>query len=287
MIDRKRLWLTVLVSWGYTCMGIFNIVVLCVLAELIVLRLAGPGAVVAVMMSSLALVTLLFLAGEVLVNVMFRAQAPHPEKDARFVNAMKQVSRKTRMWIRPRGWIVDMGGIPNAMAYGPGIPGMCAVGVSRELVDMLTDEELEGVIAHEFAHIRCRDTGILAAIGMILGVIDKLRKLLVSPQSIFNQSPVLMVFGWILYGISQAAFYISRFSVSQEREIAADALGAWYIGDSRPLISALKKLHARSGVERMKVGDEPILHDLMLAHPGLEERIASLESLMKKEYAQS
>ncbi|MBP9668927.1 MAG: M48 family metalloprotease [Candidatus Pacebacteria bacterium] len=283
MIDRKRLWSTVLVSWGYTCMGVFNIAVLCVFAAFIALRLAGPGAVVAIIMPSLALMTAVFFLGEVLVNTIFRAKAPHPEKDERFIRAMKQVSRKARMWIRPRGWIVEIGGKPNAMAYGPGIPGLCAVAVSRELVDMLTDEELEGVIAHEFAHIRCRDTGILAVIGMILGVIDKLHKLLASPRSLFNQSPVLMVFGWVLYGISQAAFYISRFSISQEREIAADALGAWYIGDSRPLISALKKLHAHGAAHRGESSDEPILHDLMLAHPGLEERIASLESIMKKE----
>jgi heat shock protein HtpX len=218
--------------------------------------------------------------GEVLVNFMFNAHKPHPEHDARFIASMRRVTKKTRMWVAPRAWVISIGGVPNAMAYGPGIPGLCAVGVSRELVDMLTDEELDGVIAHEFGHIRCRDTGILAVIGLILSFIDRLRKLLTSPGSLIARSPALYVAGWAVYFIGRAAFYISRFSISQEREIAADALAASYIGNVRPLIGALTKLHAHAKSRAHVEDEKPLLHDLMVAHPGLEERVESLKSLM-------
>ncbi len=282
MINRYAVWKVVLTSWGITILGLLSIAFFLFVAGFIVIRFAGPGAVVALIVPAMAFSMLIFLTGEVIVNTIFRAEAPHPQKDARFIRAMQSVTKKAGMWFAPRGWIVNIGGAPNAMAYGPGIPGMCAVGVSRPLVEMLDDEELEAVLAHEFGHIRCRDTGILAVIGLIVGFFDKFRKILGARQSIWLQNPITIVLGWIIYGLGRAAFYVSQFSISQERELAADALSASYMKDARPLIRALKKLHAHGAANRTD-GDKPFMSDLMVAHPGLEERIASLESVMKEE----
>lgn len=279
VLDRWKLRKTLLVSWGFTLMGLFNIVILLVLASMLAIRVAGPLAFVAILMPALALMTATFLLGEVVVNLLFGAETPDPIHDRRFLESMARVKKKSRMWIQPRAWIVPIGQ-PNAMAYGPGLPGLCAVGISRELVELLDDDELDGVVGHEFAHIKCRDTGILAVIGLVLSMFDKLRGLLNNRNSLVTQSPITLVIGWIIYGIGRAAFYISRFSISQEREIAADALSAHYNDDPKPLISALRKLHATRGSSNSS--DKPALHDLMVAHPGLEERIASLEDLEVK-----
>lgn len=281
-IDKWKLRKTLLQSWGFSLMGLFNIIVLLVIASMLSIRIAGPGAFVAILMPSIAFMIALFLLGEVIVNVIFGARRPHPEHDRRFLDSMKRVKKKSRMWIAPRPWIVPIGQ-PNAMAYGPGIPGMCAVGVSRELTDMLTDEELDGVLGHEFAHIKNRDTGILAVIGMILGMMNKLRKLLSNKNAMIVQSPITYALGWVIYAIGRAAFYISQFSISQEREIAADALSAYYNDDAKPLISALRKLHAWGKKNKPKSDYEPLLKELMVAHPGLDERIESLENLVHRE----
>lgn len=281
VIDKWKLRKTLLQSWGFTLMGLFNILAILLICSMIAIRMAGPGAFMAILMPSIAFVILIFFIGEIVVNIIFDAESPDPEHDKRFIESMRRVKKKTRMWVMPRAWVLDIGS-PNAMAYGPGIPGMCAVGVSRELVDLLTDDELDGVIAHEFAHIKCRDTGILAVISFVIGMIDKLRKLLENDQAMIRQSPITLVLGWLIYYLGRFAFAISRFSISQEREIAADALSAGYNDDAKPLISALRKLHALGKKNRSEDQPEPIFKDLMVAHPGLEERIESLENLEVK-----
>lgn len=275
MIDKQKLRLTVWRSWLFTLMGVFNIVVLLFLASLIAIRFRGPAAIVAIIMPTFAFMTLVFLLGEPIVNFIFQAEKPHPERDKRFIDSLERMRKKARLWIRPRGWIVNIG-MPNAMAYGPGIPGLCAVGVSRELMDIMTDDELDGIVAHELAHIKCRDTGILALIGLIMSLLDKLRHLVSEKQALAMQSPIMVAAAWVVYGIGKAAFYISKFSISQEREIAADALGASYQGSPDPLISALTKLHNRRSTTE---NEKPLMHDLMVSHPGLEERIASLRGI--------
>lgn len=285
MIDTKKLWLTLLASWGFTLMGLFNIIVLCVLATMLAARFSGAVAIELILMPSFAFMILMFMLGEVVVNFLFGAESPDPVKDARVIRALARVKKKARLWVKPRLWILSIGGVPNAMAYGPGIPFLAAIGVSRELVDMLTDDELEAVLAHEVGHIKCRDTGILSVISLLIGIIDKLRGALQTRTSLLAQSPILLVVGWVIYAIGRVAFYISRFSISQERELAADALSASYMGSVEPLIRGLSKLHDHSGKSHADESDKPIFHDLMVSHPGLEERIASLRMLVKTETA--
>ncbi len=275
-MDRWKLWKTVLASWGFTLMGVFNIAVLLAIATFLAMRVIGPNAIVAVLMPSLALMIAIFFGGEAIVNTIYNARTPHPEHDERAIRVMSAVSKQAGMWVRPRLWILSLGGVPNAMAYGPGLPFLAAVGVTRELVDMLKDDELAAVIGHELAHIRCRDTGIMGVIGFILGAIDKLRGALLSRNSLLMQSSVAFVLAYAIYGIGRLAFAISRFAISQERELAADALGSWYVGSPDPLIRALRKLHAR---RPQKDEEKAVFADLMTAHPGLEERIASLTQL--------
>ncbi len=284
MIDKWQLWKVLAKSWAFTMMGLFNLVFLCALASFLVMRLAGPEAFLVILMPSLALMTLMFLLGEVLVNIIFQAEVPDPAEDKELIDAFTTVCRKSRILVKPRLRIISLDDMPNAMAYGTGLPFLSSVGVSRPLMNILTQPELEGVLAHEFAHIKCKDVGLLSVIGLLLSLIDKLRNLLKSPKSLITKSPITLVLGWVIYAIGKVALCISRFSISQERELAADALGASYIGDPAPLISGLRKLHSWSKKQKTLFGDDgkeekPFFHDLMVSHPGLEERIASLESL--------
>jgi Zn-dependent protease with chaperone function len=98
-----------------------------------------------------------------------------------------------------------------------------------------------------------------------------------------TQSPITLVIGWIIYFAGKLAFAVSRFSISQEREIAADALSAYYNDDAKPMISALRKLNVWVLRNRKEDGEKPFFQDLMVAHPGMDERIASLEALIHHE----
>ncbi|HVU75655.1 MAG TPA: hypothetical protein VHD38_02380, partial [Candidatus Paceibacterota bacterium] len=116
VINRRKLWKTVLQSWGFTLMGVFNIVVLLLFASLLAARFAGSGVLVAVIMPTFAFSIAAFLLGDVVVNIIFDARVPHPEHDRRFIESMKRMRKKSRMWIMPRGRIMQIGQ-PNAMAY--------------------------------------------------------------------------------------------------------------------------------------------------------------------------
>lgn len=288
MIDRVQLWKTVLISWAFTLMSVFSLLVVVLIVGFIAIRFMGPAAVIGIFVPSIALMTFVFLVSEVLVNRVFRAEVPDHHRDCVFIDAVEKITRKTGMWIKPRARILAVGS-PNAMAYGMGLPGFCAVGISRELFVLLTPEEVEGVLGHEFAHIRCRDVGLITVIGLLNTLTEKISSALTKGRTAMMGSIFVFAFVWVVALIAKGVFSLTRFAISQERELAADALGSSYIGSPLPLISALRKLHAsRPGVGTRDMFDEDgrrsgnPFADIMISHPGLTERIASLESILVK-----
>jgi len=278
MIDRVKLWKIVLMSWMFTLMSLFNIVVVTLMIGFFAIRFIGPRPVILMVMATLALVIFTFLIGEVIVNRVFQAERPDPVRDKVFIDAVDTMKKNTHMWIKPRAYILQVGS-PNAMAYGPGLPGLCAVGISRELIDLLSPKELEAVLGHEFAHIRSRDIGILTVVGLLQSLIEKFSKQLTDTRSVWMRSFFVYAIAWVLLHVAKGMFAISRFAISQERELAADALGASYCGSSESLIHALEKLHSVHKNEKVSSKEETPFADLMISHPGLEERIASLRAI--------
>lgn len=285
MVARAKIRKLLLVSWGFTLMGLFNILVLCVIASFLAMRFIGPESFVVILMPAIAFMLAMSLGGEIIVNFIFDAQAPDPIHDKKLIDAFQVAASRWRWLVRPRCWVLSIHGIPNAMAYGPGIPGLSATGFSRELVEMLDPDELEDVIGHELAHVKHLDTGILAIVSLLLGLINKLHTALKARTTAMMQSPPTFLVVWIIYAIGQIALCVSRFSISQERELAADATSAYRAGRVQPLISGLRKLHAwrvkkdTEEKDAKKESHRPLFEDLMVAHPGLEHRIASLEAL--------
>lgn len=268
----------ILASWGYTLLGVFNIVFLFLVASVISLHFGGAPAFVALLSTTVALAVSMFFLNEVVVGVFLNAREPEIGRDQRFLEALSDVSGRARFWIPPRGKIVSIQNKPNAMAYGMGFPGFAVVGVSQELVDLLDDEELRGVIAHECGHIKSRDIGIITTIGLLLNVIDRLGGALKARNGVVLKAPIGYAAGLVLYIIGRLALALSRFSISQERELAADALGAFYMRDPDPLMRALRKLN--NWRRKNEEADEStFLGDLMVSHPGLEERLEHLQQL--------
>jgi heat shock protein HtpX len=266
---------------------VFNVAFLALLVGFFAIRLIGPGIVVATFVASLAMMIFTFMISEVMVNRIYRAHKPDQIIDKAFLDIVAKISRHKHMWFKPRTYILQIG-VPNAMAYGMGMPGFAAIGVSRELLDLLSAEELEGVIGHEMAHIRCRDVGLMTLIGLMQTLVDKFSKLLDSGKSGWAGSIFVYAIIWIMLQITKGIFSLSRFAISQERELVADALGATYQGSPHHLISALKKLDAQAKVskENSRPGKLPRSNgpfsDIMISHPGIDERVKSLEAIFSE-----
>ncbi len=180
---------------------------------------------------------------------------------------------------------------PNAFATGRN-PKNAAVAVTQGALRLLSYEELEGVMAHELAHVKNRDTLISCVAATIAGVINYIAWMAFwfggSGRDGHPAAALLLViFGPIAAGLIQMA-------ISRSREFVADADGAAIAGSPDGLIGALRKLDSVSrGVpleNEMPTQNhmfivEPFngmgrsLAKLFSTHPPTEDRIAKLEAL--------
>lgn len=180
---------------------------------------------------------------------------------------------------------------PNAFATGRS-PRKSAVAVTQGLLRLADRRELEGVIAHELAHIRNRDTLISCVAATIAGVLAFLAQWFFFIGGGDRQNNPLTMFLMIILAAVGAA--LLKAMISRTREFAADAGGAEIAGDTVGLASALRKLDAYSRriplvqpnpaqnslfiVEPFAGGGRTLV-SLFASHPPTEARIAALERL--------
>ncbi|MCS7081841.1 MAG: zinc metalloprotease HtpX [Bacteroidetes bacterium] len=183
---------------------------------------------------------------------------------------------------------------PNAFATGRN-PKHAAVAVTNGIVRLLNRRELEGVIAHELAHIRHYDilTGTIAA--TIAGAITYLAQMaywlpLGRSEEREGANPLA---GLLMLILAPLAAMLIQMAISRAREFAADAGGAEICGDPLALASALRKLEA--GAQAIPMEASPAtahlfqvspfggmargILSLFSTHPPTEERIRRLEAM--------
>jgi heat shock protein HtpX len=134
---------------------------------------------------------------------------------------------------KPRLMIADMG-VPNAFAVGR--KGAGVVVLSTDLLELLDREELEGVIAHELAHIRNRDVVMMVMGQSIASMVGIAAWMLVSRQR------GGFFLGLIVSQIAQMLVLVFVFAISRYREYVADGDAAAAIGSGEPLARALEKI---------------------------------------------
>ena len=168
--------------------------------------------------------------------------------------------------------------------------------VTQGLLDKLDRRELEGVIAHELAHVGNRDVFLASLVVVLVSVVSILSRLFLRANRFRgrrdrkNGSGLLSLLG--LVGALLAPFVASliRLAISRKREFLADADGALLTRDPEGLADALKKISADSS--RMKVNsstahlyfsnplkENNFLAKLFMTHPPVEERIKALKSM--------
>lgn len=207
---------------------------------------------------------------------------------------------------KPAVYLIDSDA-PNAFATGRS-PSKSAVAVTSGIMRLLNRAELAGVIAHELAHIKNRDTLISSVAATIAGAITMLADM-ATWAMIFGgfggsedeeEGGLSELAGSLVFIIvAPLAAMLIQLAISRSREFSADATGARILGDSLPLASALEKLEL--GVDRHPMEVNPAtsplyivnplrgggLVNLFRTHPATAERVARLRAMKMHELAQA
>jgi heat shock protein HtpX len=196
---------------------------------------------------------------------------------------------------KPRVYVIDNPS-PNAFATGRD-PQHAAVAATTGIMQLLTYEELRGVMAHELAHVRNRDTLIQTVVATIAGTIMFLAQM-AQFAAIFGglgrsdddegSNPLALLVSII---VAPIAATLIQMAISRAREYSADALGAQISGSPLSLASALEKLTLGTQMRPLQVNPamshlfivQPLkgsgLTGLFSTHPPIEERVARLQQM--------
>ena len=185
---------------------------------------------------------------------------------------------------------------PNAFATGRN-PRHAAVAVTEGLLQLMNDDELEGVIAHELSHVRNYDILISSIAATIAGTITYAARFgfWFGGSGRDNERGGGGMTGILMLILAPLAAMMLQLGISRSREYAADETGARMVGQPYGLISALQKLGAYnqripSSIPQSTAalcivkplfggGAGSIFASLFSTHPPLEERIAALRQL--------
>jgi heat shock protein HtpX len=244
-----------------------------------------------------AVLALLFVGGtfwfsDKIAVAAARAKPVSREEAPRLYEIVEDLARRNdmpmpRLYVSPEPQ-------PNAFATGRG-PKHAVVAVTQGILEVLDDDELRGVLAHEMSHVRNRDIligSVAAAVALMITFVARIAMF----SAIFGGGDddeggniigllALAILAPLAAGLLQAA-------LSRSREYQADASGAHLIGDGEPLARALQKIEAYAKRVPMNVnpaeatayiinpltGRKVNFANLFSTHPPTEERIARLRS---------
>jgi heat shock protein HtpX len=249
------------------------------------------GLVMAVVMNGVA-----YFFSDKIALMSSGAQPVSREQLPRLYAVMERLSGKAGLPM-PKLYVIPQPA-PNAFATGRN-PSHASVAVTAGLMELMNDDELEGVIAHELSHVRNYDILITSIAATLAGAITW----------IASMGRWAMIFGGyggsrdndrgggglaalLMLIVAPIAALLIQLGISRQREFAADASGARMVGHPYGLISALEKLGAYNKripmdvspttaslfiVAPLSVGQ--IYTGLFSTHPPLAERIAVLRNM--------
>ena len=193
----------------------------------------------------------------------------------------------------PRVYLMD-NPQPNAFATGRD-PDHAAVAVTTGLMNALTREEVAGVVAHELAHIKNRDTLIMTITATIAGAISMLAQFGMFFTGNRDNNNGMGIIGTLAMVIlAPIAAMIVQMAISRTREYAADRMGAQIAGEPMWLVSGLQRIeNAARQIPNESAEHNPAtahmfiinplsgqrMDNLFSTHPATENRIAALMQL--------
>jgi heat shock protein HtpX len=277
--------------------GIKTLILLTALTLLLVIgggALAGRGGMtlglgIAVLMNGIA-----YFFSDKIALKSSHAQPVTREQLPRLYAVMERLSAKANLPM-PKLYVIPQAA-PNAFATGRN-PKHASVAVTEGLMQLMNDDELEGVIAHELSHVRNYDILTTSIAATLAGAITWMAQI----------GRFAMIFGGmggrdrrggglsalLMILVAPIAALAIQLGVSRQREFAADASGARMVGHPYGLVSALEKLGAYNKQIPMNVSPTTaslfivaplapgqMFRGLFSTHPPLEKRIAALKSMV-------
>lgn len=247
-----------------------------------------------------------YFANSAMVRAATGARPLERRENKRVYNIVENLCMTCSMDM-PQIYVVDD---PQLNAFASGIDKKSyAVTVTTGLLQLLSDEELAGVIGHELTHIRNRDTRLLITSIVFVGIVSTIMSIVM--RMLFNTMMyggghsrrseknnglsivVIMAVGAICCAIAYFFTVVTRFAISRKREYMADAGGAELCGDPLALASALRKISGNPGLGNVKREDVAqlfiihpqsltsgmmgFLNSMFSTHPDTAKRIAILE----------
>jgi heat shock protein HtpX len=250
----------------------------------------GTGAILGLVMAAVTNFGSWFYSDKIALSA-YQAQPVTREQAPAIYDMVERLATKAEIPM-PGVYLVP-GAAANAFATGRD-PEHAAVAVTEGIVQALSEEELEGVIAHELTHIINRDTLTQAVAATIGGAISFLAQML--QYSLFfggnrddreggSANPIALMATIFL---APLAATVIQMGISRTREYAADAGAAKLTGNPRALAQALQRLEASA--QRLPMNANPAFEPLLIVnalpqqmfrslfstHPATEDRVAKL-----------
>ncbi|MCE4620655.1 MAG: zinc metalloprotease HtpX [Desulfurococcales archaeon] len=222
---------------------------------------------------SLGLILVQWLISPWLISAFYKTRDPRTPREEKVALLAERIARRSGLG-RVRVKIADID-MPNAFAYGSPLSGSY-IAVTRGLLHLLDDEEVEAVLGHEAGHLRHRDVSWILALSIIpLAVYFAGRLLLYAgllgggDEREGSSSAVLAAVGAALIAVSILfRFLIAHFN--RLREYYADAHSALTIGTPRPLQRALAKIYLALKEGRGRVERHSFAEPLFIVAPLIE-----------------
>lgn len=223
-----------------------------------------------------------FFFSDKIALATMRARQISRQEDSLLWDAVERLSERAGLPM-PRVYI-SPAHAPNAFATGRG-PRHSAVCVTQGLRQMLSYEELEGVIAHELSHIKHRDILISTIASIVAGAVTWVTYIVFFGGGNRRTHPLVAL---LLVILAPIAASLIQMAISRSREFEADRLGAKLAGTGSGLANALQKLEYANRKIPLRIPDSqsnmfivaPLtgsgMSKLFRTHPPTEERIARL-----------
>jgi heat shock protein HtpX len=225
-----------------------------------------------------------------IVLKMYRAKPVTQAEAPELYSIVSTLAQQNNMPM-PKVYIVPSAS-PNAFATGRD-PKHAAVAATQGILELLSREELTGVLAHELAHVRNRDTLTSTVVATIAGAITMMSRSLMffgggRRDGERGGNPLGMLVALI---VAPLAAILVQAAVSRTREFAADRTGSEMSGRPLALASALRKLERGAQAIPMKNANEATAHQFIVnplrgglagmfsTHPRTEDRVARLEAM--------
>ncbi len=203
------------------------------------LLLGGEGGMLIALAIAVAMNLWAYWSSDKAVLRMYNAQEVDRQSAPDLYGMTEEMSARAGIPM-PRLYIIH-DDQPNAFATGRN-PQNAAVAVNTGLLNMLSREEVAGVIAHELAHIKNRDTLIMTITATLAGAISMVGNLAMFSNANRENTPMSMIMGLAVMILAPIAAMIVQMAISRTREYAADRAGGEICGNPVWLASALNKI---------------------------------------------